>query len=308
MYMAKGAGKGRYQLFDAQVHDDMVGRAALEIRSGPGRGLRASCASSTSRWRTCAPGWWWAWRRSCAGSTRRSGFSPPGDFIRVAEESGDIDAIGSWVLETATREAAGWRRTMAHCARPVALGEPLGRPTHQCRQHGGHPTVPRRPGRPGRHAGAGGHRDGLGRRHNGGIAALTRLKSLGVRIAIDDFGTGFSSLSTLATLPVDILKVDRSFISGSVDTSPSVPHARRHSRAWPPNSRSTSIAEGIEQPDQLDLLCSLGCPIGQGFLLGRPVPRPGSRPSWPLVGRSGSASPPAERRAGRQSAASMSTQ
>ena len=105
---------------------------------------------------------------------------------------------------------------------------------------------------------------------DGGIASLDTLKSLGVRIAVDDFGTGFSSLSTLASLPVDILKIDRSFVSGQASVSPSVPMlegilmlAKRLSL--------TVIAEGIEQPEQLDLLRDLGCRLGQGYLLGRPV-------------------------------------
>jgi EAL domain-containing protein (putative c-di-GMP-specific phosphodiesterase class I) len=101
--------------------------------------------------------------------------------------------------------------------------------------------------------------------------SLGTLKKTGVRIAVDDFGSGFSTLSTLATLPVDILKIDRSFVSGQAMTG-----------SWAPMLDGIVtlaeklclevIAEGIEEPEQLELLRSLGCPMGQGYFLGRPMP------------------------------------
>jgi EAL domain-containing protein (putative c-di-GMP-specific phosphodiesterase class I) len=103
-----------------------------------------------------------------------------------------------------------------------------------------------------------------------GIASLEALKASGVRIAIDDFGTGYSSLSTLARLPVDILKIDRSFVSGPAASEPSARMLEgilvlANKLALP------VIAEGIEAPEQLELLRSLGCGMGQGYLLGRPA-------------------------------------
>ena len=106
-----------------------------------------------------------------------------------------------------------------------------------------------------------------------GIASLHTLKGFGVRIAIDDFGTGFSSLSTLATMPVDILKIDRSFVSGQASALPSVPMLE--GILGLANKLSLAvIAEGIEETDQLDLLQALGCAMGQGYLLARPTPAP----------------------------------
>ena len=116
MYMAKGGGKGRYQLFDAAMHDTMVSRAALktdlatavtagqlrleyqpvaDLRTGEVLGLEALVR----------------WQHPTLG------LLPPADFITLAEETGDIEAIGCWVLETATRQVAGWRATMDHCSR-----------------------------------------------------------------------------------------------------------------------------------------------------------------------------------------------
>jgi EAL domain-containing protein (putative c-di-GMP-specific phosphodiesterase class I) len=272
MYMAKGAGKGRYQLFDAQVHDKMVGRSALkadlasavtsdqlrldyqpvaDLRTGEILGVEALVR----------------WQHPTLG------LLAPAEFIALAEETGDIDAIGCWVLETAARQVAGWRHTMDHCAglwasvnlsafqlpNPhslVAIQRILADPAMQADKVVLEVTE-----------------TALAADVDGGIAALTTLKRLGVRIAIDDFGTGFSSLSTLASLPVDILKIDRSFVSGH-GTSPSVPMLE--GILGLANKLSlTVIAEGIEEPEQLDLLRTLGCSMGQGYLLARPTPAPG---------------------------------
>ena len=105
---------------------------------------------------------------------------------------------------------------------------------------------------------------------SGGIASLNTLKGYGVRIAIDDFGTGFSSLSTLAKPPVDILKIDGSFVSGQALAAPSVPMLE--GILGLANKLSIAvIAEGIEGADQLDLLRRLGCAMGQGHLLAWPA-------------------------------------
>jgi EAL domain-containing protein (putative c-di-GMP-specific phosphodiesterase class I) len=104
----------------------------------------------------------------------------------------------------------------------------------------------------------------------GGIASLHPLQESGVRIAIADFGTGCSSLSTLPGLPVDILKIDGSFVSGQTSAKPSVPMLEDILRLT--NKLSLAVvAEGIEGTDQLDLLRRLGCSIGQRHLLAWPA-------------------------------------
>ena len=97
---------------------------------------------------------------------------------------------------------------------------------------------------------------------------LAELRARGIRIAIDDFGTGYSSLSYLRDLPVDELKIDRSFIArmaGQVDHG-LVATIIKLGREL----ELGTVAEGIESPQQLALLRELGCDLGQGFLLGRP--------------------------------------
>ena len=132
---------------------------------------------------------------------------------------------------------------------------------------------------------------------DGGITALNRLKGFGVRIAIDDFGTGYSSLSALAELPADILKIDRSFLSGNAADAPSAAMLEGIlGLAYKLNLEA--IAEGIEDPAQLALVRGLGCRLGQGYLLVPPRPRsadrgpPRRRCPPPAPGRSGRARTP----------------
>jgi EAL domain-containing protein (putative c-di-GMP-specific phosphodiesterase class I) len=104
---------------------------------------------------------------------------------------------------------------------------------------------------------------------------LARLKSLGVGLAIDDFGTGYSSLAYLRNLPIDTIKIDRSFITDlkSPRESPQYPLALVQAIiGLAQNLDLEVVSEGIEDKAQLQLLQSLGCHLGQGFLFARPVP------------------------------------
>jgi diguanylate cyclase (GGDEF)-like protein len=275
MYMAKGAGKGRYQLFDAQVHDDMVRRSALKTQlalAAPSEQLRLEYqpVADLRTGEVVGVEALVRWQHPTLGVLS------PADFITLAEETGDIDAIGCWVLEHASREVASWRRSLDHASGlwlsvnlsavqlssasgVAAVCEILANPATQADRIVLEVTE-----------------TALATDTNAAIASLNRLRSLGVRIAIDDFGTGFSSLSTLATLPVDLLKIDRSFVSGDADVTRSVRMLEGILGLAAKLSLGV-IAEGIEQPDQLDLLYRLGCPMGQGFLLCRPAPAPALR-------------------------------
>jgi diguanylate cyclase (GGDEF)-like protein len=270
MYMAKGSGKARYELFDAQMHDQMVDRSALKnslslaVASGELR-LEYQPVADLNTGQILGVEALVRWQHPTLG------LLPPAEFIPLAEETGDIDAIGCWVLDTATRQVAGWRQTIAHLDNlwvavnlsPFQLSNPpslaaiqaiLADPAVQSDKVVLEVTE-----------------TALATGAQGGTEALNILKRFGVRVAVDDFGTGFSSLSTLAGLPVDIVKIDRSFVSGQASGAPSVPMlegilglARKLSL--------DVIAEGIEQPEQLDLLRRLDCSMGQGFLLARPAP------------------------------------
>jgi len=272
MYMAKGGGKARYQLFDAQMHDHMVNRSALKtnlaiaVASGQLR-LEYQPVADLLTGEILGVEALVRWQHPTLGVLA------PETFIPLAEQTGDIDTIGCWVLDTATRQVAAWRQTMSHCSNLwvsvnisalqlvnpqslAAIRHILADPMTQTDKVVLEVTE-----------------TALAADVGGGLASLNTLKSFGVRIAIDDFGTGFSSLSTLAGLPVDILKIDGSFVSGHALAAPSVPMLE--GILGLANKLSLAvIAEGIEEPDQLDLLRRLGCGMGQGYLLAWPAPAP----------------------------------
>ena len=108
------------------------------------------------------------------------------------------------------------------------------------------------------------------------VVRLDEIRSLGARLAIDDFGTGYSSLAYLKQLPVDTLKIDRSFVDGVVDD----PDDRTIVEAVVGLGRAlglTWLAEGVETDDQLDALVGMGCQLGQGYLWARPMPEVDAR-------------------------------
>jgi diguanylate cyclase (GGDEF)-like protein len=269
MYMAKGAGKGRYQLFDTKMHDSMVSRSALKVdltvaASGGQLRLEYQPVADLVTGAVLGVEALVRWQHPTLG------LLPPCDFIPLAEETGAIDALGCWVLQSALHQAAEWRATVAYCAdlwvsvnlSTYQLSDPVS--LRAIRRILMDPAVAT---------------DkvvleitetALAADADGAVAALGALKQLGVRLAIDDFGTGFSSLSTLADLPVDILKIDGSFVSGHHTGSPSVPMLEGILGLAHKLSLEV-IAEGIEDQEQLDLLRTLGCTTGQGYFLGRPT-------------------------------------
>jgi EAL domain-containing protein (putative c-di-GMP-specific phosphodiesterase class I) len=111
------------------------------------------------------------------------------------------------------------------------------------------------------------------------IGTLVQLRSTGVRIAIDDFGTGYASLRYLHRFPADIVKIDRTYVQ-DIARDPSA--ARIVGTLWQLFGAIglTAVAEGIEDPAQAAMLIELGCPVGQGFLLGRPAPLHAVPAAW----------------------------
>ncbi len=270
MYMAKGAGKGRYELFDSTMYDTMLGRSALktDLAAAVSAGQLRLDYQPVVDLRTVAVVGVEALVRWVHPTL---GLLYPAEFITLAEETGDIDAIGNWVLETATAQLARWRRSMPHQAEMwMAVNlSPVQLESHQSLS-----AIRRlleRSPVPADSVVLEVTESAFAADGDGGLAALESLKALGVRIAIDDFGTGFSSLSTLANLPVDILKIDKSFVSGHAAGPASRPMLEGIV-GLAERLGLTVIAEGIEEPDQFALLAALDCAMGQGYLLSRPVP------------------------------------
>jgi EAL domain-containing protein (putative c-di-GMP-specific phosphodiesterase class I) len=197
------------------------------------------------------------------------GIVPPYEFIAVAEECGLIGVIGDYVLEKACRQFVQWRKDFGPRA-PRLLAVNLSR--LQLNQPGFIASVAHILGRSGMLP------DDLQLEITESLAAqdesvrerLQELKSLGLTLALDDFGTGYSSLSSLHQLPVDTIKIDRSFVSEAVTSA----HHRVLIEATVRVAKSLNmgtVAEGIETPAQADVVRALGCAKGQGYLFSKPL-------------------------------------
>jgi diguanylate cyclase (GGDEF)-like protein/PAS domain S-box-containing protein len=268
MYRAKAAGTGRHELFDRGMHALALTRLQMEtdLRRGVERDEfslhyqpiislrtgRITGAEALLRWLHPERGW-----------------IAPQDFIPFAEETGLIVQIGRRVVGDACRQLAAWQARVPAAARVsvsvnlsvrqfsqadlveqvrAALAE-SGIAPHLLRLEVTESVVV----------------DNV----DAAAATLGRLKGLGARIYLDDFGTGYSSLSSLHRLPIDALKVDRSFVSriGEAGGDQMVRTVSTIARTLD----LAVVAEGIETPEQLAVLRSAGCEYAQGFLFAHPL-------------------------------------
>jgi len=267
MYSAKRAGGGTFRMFRSALSDSMQRRVmiegelktalahnelTLEYQPLLDKNGRLECVEALLRW-----------------NNPTAGQVSPAEFIPVAEETGLIRAIGEWVTRTACNHGARWlregydvpriavnvsalqftdgeftslvERTLAECELPPAKLEFEITETALM--------------------------DNL----ENVIEQIELLRRLGVRFAIDDFGTGYSSLSHLRNLPVDCVKIDRSFIKDLKTGADGCTTLVRGIIALAHSLRLQVVAEGVETAQQLALLKTLGCDINQGFFLHRPM-------------------------------------
>ena len=211
------------------------------------------------------------------------GMMQPGQFIALAEETGQIIALGGWVLGQATADLARWRREIAASAAPAG-GLPGARrrdlyvsvnvSARQFDDAGFADNVRQVLASTGLEARALTlelTETALLRRDERMHSDLAELKDIGVKLALDDFGTGYSSLSYLRELPIDVVKMDKSFVDGIAESEQRLALAEGIVRL----ARTLNlevVAEGIETEIQRDLLTSMGCHYGQGYLLAMPMP------------------------------------
>jgi diguanylate cyclase (GGDEF)-like protein len=269
MYAAKAKGKNRVEHYDADLHDLAVERQALmaemggavergelvvdyqpvvNLKTGEIEGLEALV-----RWQH---------------ATR--GLLPPSAFIGLAEETGAIIGIGASVMETAARQLRQWQLRYHLPALSMSVNvsvRELDVPGFAdnvidlLRVSGIDPTTFALEVTESVLADPGG----------GAAATLASLRASRVRVALDDFGTGYSSIGYLRQLPVDILKIDRSFVSGPSAGTGVDDVLLEAIVAMGQTLRLDVIPEGIEELDQLVRLRAAGCKVGQGFMFSRPV-------------------------------------
>jgi len=267
MYRAKAQGRSRYVMFDGAMHAQVMKQLQLEhdlhkaferqefvlyyqpimaIATGQLRGFEALVR----------------WRHPTHGLT------PPAEFIPLAEETGLIVPLDAWVMEAACRQLAIWQREFPcwnHLRISINLSawdlhspqllEQLQRILTETQLPAPCLTLEITESM-------------LIADITTTIDVLIRIQSLGVRISIDDFGTGYSSLNYLHRLPVDTLKIDRSFVLQMQEDSKNRQIAATIV-ALSHQLGLEAIAEGVETPDQLAQLKAMGCEFGQGFLFSK---------------------------------------
>jgi diguanylate cyclase (GGDEF)-like protein/PAS domain S-box-containing protein len=272
MYAAKEAGRGRFELFHYDMARELGELLGLEheLRLGLQRGefvLHYQPEVDLENGEIVGVEALVRW------NSPRRGLVPPDRFIRVAEATGLILGLGEFVLREACTQTAQWRRqgllpeqfvTWVNLSGRQLVGGGISRTVKAALHDAGLPAEC---------LGLEVTETSLVEEGPGGNRARAELQLLhedGVRIAIDDFGTGFSSLAQLRSFPVDMIKVDRSFVQG-VDEETKDAAITANLVTLAHALGVLAIAEGIESDSQLASLRGLGCDLAQGYLFARPM-------------------------------------
>ena len=269
MYAAKRSGKSRYNVFEPQLRAEVLHRLALEtdLRRALEAGQFGLQYQPIVELRT---GRHVAFEALVRWEHPRRGVIGPEQFLSLAEDTGQVVALGRWVLAEACRQAWTWR---AMNPRHAALAINVNVAARQLREPGFVDDVVAALTQSGLPA------DGLVlelteaafiQRSVEIVARLEQLRRLGVHLSLDDFGTGNSSLAYLRDLPFDSVKIDRSFVEG-IERNPTQTALMRAIVSLTSALQLTTVAEGVESAAQARRLARLGCDLGQGFHFAKPL-------------------------------------
>ena len=268
MYKAKSKGKAQYAIFDSSLHAHVSAQLQLEteLRKALGQGeisldYQPICTLKDRRLM--------GFEALARWNHPERGLLEPSMFIPVAEETGLIVPLGNWVLAEACSQMRKWRsiRDSNELKMSVNVSSlQLTHPDFVSHVARSLQSADMKPGQLTLEVTESVLMNGI----ENAISTLTALRNMGVQLSIDDFGTGYSSLSYLATLPIDALKVDRSFIDKMSREGEGSEIVKAIFKLGQALSKQV-YAEGIETGAQLKILQDLGCEFGQGFFLSRPV-------------------------------------
>jgi diguanylate cyclase (GGDEF)-like protein/PAS domain S-box-containing protein len=268
MYRAKAAGRNRYRFFEPGMTLQTQARMALEMSLRPAlarqefelhyqprvdlRSMRVVGLEALIRW-----------------NHPELGRVPPGEFIGIAEETGLIAGIGCWVLREACHATRGLIREFGREVRVSVnvSARQLAQPGFACEVHAALDAS----GLPPHCLELELTESALIEEVERTAAMLGELQALGVKIAVDDFGTGYSGLAYLRRFPIDVLKLDRSFVlqdDGRISAFDFIKAFVDMAHAL----RMSVVAEGVETVEVLDFLRAADCDEAQGYLLARPMP------------------------------------
>ncbi|EGU34584.1 EAL domain-containing protein [Vibrio scophthalmi] len=265
MHKAKEQGKNRYQVFTPDLAQAMLRK--FLIRQHLARALENNqftlyfqpilCSQTNN---VCGAEALLRWHDQALGNI------PPAEFIPIAEESGQIVALGDWVLNQAIKQLSVWQTKFEQ---PFVISINVSRvQLHRafCEQLNQRLNSYR----------VSPHQVAIELTESCMVYKmedvkqwLTDVSQLGVKIYLDDFGTGYSSLSVLQQLPIDLVKLDKSFVQSSHESGLAIIQA---TSAICEKLGLTMLAEGIEQPEQHEVVCQNNYAYLQGYLLGRPIP------------------------------------
>jgi diguanylate cyclase (GGDEF)-like protein/PAS domain S-box-containing protein len=269
MYRAKALGKARFEVFNPTLHNQAMARLQLEIdlrRALERQELQVYYQPIVSLNNSRITGF----EALVRWQHPQLGFVSPAQFIPVAEETGLIIPLDLWVLRQACQQMRTWQQQFP-------LTPPLTISVNLSGKQLAQPDVVQKIEQILQHTGFNAHslkleitESVLVENATDAAAILKQLKALGIGLSIDDFGTGYSSLSYLHRLPIDTLKIDRSFVN-DVDCDPEKIEIIRTVVALAWNLSMDIVAEGVETKKQMYQLQALRCEYGQGYLFSKPV-------------------------------------
>lgn len=269
MYEAKRRGRGRYVVFSSDMHERV--QSAMNLEADMRQALKTDGEIfvvyqpivEMNTGRVCGVEALARWIHPLSGAI------PPVEFIPLAEETGLISELGEYVLATACRDAVAWQCELGDIA-PTTVSVNLSRAqigrgnlTDKVSEILAETGLPA-------HALRLEITESLAVQDAQMIATLHGLRALGVSLSLDDFGTGYSSLASLDQLPLDAIKIDRSFVQQMVGSRYQIALIEAILKVAKSLNLDV-VAEGVETEEQAQALRNIGCELAQGWLFGRPV-------------------------------------